>query len=121
MNDIKKPQRGMTTISLAVLVMVIVFFATLGIKLFPVYLEHFNVVQSLKSLKEEERTGLAVGEIISLLDKRFQINDVTSVKRENVKVARQGDKRSVTVAYEVRRPVIANIDLVVSFSDSIEM
>jgi hypothetical protein len=121
MNNSKTLQRGMTTISLAVLIIVVVFFLTLGIKLVPVYLEHFNVVQSLKSVKEEVHSGLAVGEIITMLNNRLEMNDVTNVTKRNIKVDRQAKGSVVTVAYEVRRHALGNIDLVISFNDSIEL
>ena len=121
MNNSKTLQRGMTTISLAVLIIVIVFFLTLGIKLVPVYLEHFNVVQSLKSVKEEAQPGLAVRDIISMINDRLSMNDVTSVKKRDIKVDRQAKGSVVTVAYEVRRHALGNIDLVISFDDSIEL
>jgi hypothetical protein len=121
MNNSKTLQKGMTMISLAALIIVVVFFLTLGIKLVPVYLEHFNVVQSMKSVKEEVHSGLAVGEIISMLNNRLSMNDVTSVKKQNITVDRQAKGSVVTVAYEVRRHALGNIDVVVSFKDSIEL
>lgn len=121
MNNLKTLQRGMTTVSLAVVIIVVVFFLTLGIKLVPVYLEHFNVVQSLKSMKEEGHSGSDVREIMSTLDNRLQMNDVTNVKKRDIKVDRQAKGSIVTVAYEVRRHALGNIDLVISFKDSIEL
>ena len=121
MNNPKTLQRGMTTISLAVVVIIVVFFITLGIKLVPVYLEHFNVVQSMKSLKEEVESGLAAGEIIRLLNSRLEMNDVTSVTKRDITVDRQARGSVVTVAYEVRKHALGNIDLVISFNDSIEL
>ena len=121
MNNSKTLQRGMTTISLAVLIIVVVFFITLGLKLVPVYLEHFSVTQSLKSVKEEAPSGLDVRDIISMLNNRLSMNDVTSVTKRDIKVDRQAKGTVVTVAYEVRRHALGNIDLVISFNDSIEL
>lgn len=121
MNKPKALQRGMTTISLAVVVIVVVFFLTLGIKLVPVYLEHFNVVQSMKSVKEEVKSGVSSGELIKMLNNRLEMNDVTSVTKRDITVDRQARGSVVTVAYEVRKHALGNIDLVISFNDSIEL
>ena len=121
MNNLKARQGGMTTITLAVVVIVVVFFLTLGIKLTPVYLEHFSVVQSLKSAKGEVDSKSASSEIVSLINRRLEMNDVTHVTKRDIKVDRQAKGSIVTIAYEVRKPAIGNIDLIISFKDSIEL
>ncbi len=118
----KKKMRGLTGLSFLLLLALIGFFALLAIKLFPIYLEHYNVTSSLKSLQSEAwEEPLSKKEIKSLLMRRFQINDIAHVGKEQIKVKSQNSGKLVSIAYEVRKPFIGNIDLVVSFSDSLEL
>jgi len=84
-------------------------------------MEHYNVSTSLKSLQSEGGGVQEEGNVKTRLLRRFEINDVSHAGRKNIAVTREGNKKVVTVQYEVRKPFLANIDLVVSFSDSISL
>lgn len=119
-----KRQQGMTAIGVLVVLALIAFFTLLVLRLAPPYLENFNVSTSLKSLQQE--VGIkdkSSGEIRNLLQRRLEINDVTNVKKENVTISKDAKSGllKVAVAYEVRVPIMLNIDAVVVFSESIEV
>ncbi|KAA3626335.1 MAG: DUF4845 domain-containing protein [Proteobacteria bacterium] len=119
-----KKQQGMTAVGVLMVLALIAFFTLLVLRLVPPYLENFNVTSSLKSLQQE--VGIkdkSPGEIRNLLQRRFDINDVTNVKRENVTVAKDAKSGllKIAVEYEVRVPIMLNVDAVVVFSDSIEV
>lgn len=123
MNTLKR-QRGMTAIGVIIVLGLIAFFTLLVLRLAPPYLENFNVASSLKSLQQE--TGIkdkTAAEIRSLLQRRFDINDVENVKRDHVTIEknRKSGLLTVAVTYEVRVHILANIDAVIAFSDSIEL
>ena len=52
--------------------------------------------------------------------RRFYISYVESVKPENVRVLRK-DGYTLNVKYEVRRPMIYNLDFVASFDKSVDL
>lgn len=119
-----KKQQGMTAIGILMVLALIAFFTLLALRLAPPYLENFNVTSSLKSLQQE--VGIkdkSPGEIRNLLQRRFDINDVANVKRENVTVAKDAKSGLLKIAvdYEVRVPIMLNVDAVVVFSDSVEV
>jgi len=116
-----KQQEGMTFISLLIVLAVVGFFAYIGIKLTPVYLQHFSVTSSLQSLAEEESQGLAVGELRSRLLKRLEINSVTNVTEDDIKVRSEANSKTVTVQYEVQEPFYGNVSLLISFEDSVTL
>ncbi len=109
-------QSGMTLITLALLLVVIAFLALILIKLLPVYLENFSVSTSLSSLEKE--SGGDISSLKEKLFRRFDINDVKRVERKHVKMVNQGAMTSVTVKYEVRVPMLFNVDAVVMFDQS---
>ncbi|MFQ5488406.1 MAG: DUF4845 domain-containing protein [Gammaproteobacteria bacterium] len=118
----KKKMKGLTGLGFLLLLVLIGFFALLAIRLFPIYLEHYNVTASLKSLQSEaQQAPLSRKEVKDLLLRRFQINDISHLGKEQIKVESRNRGKLVTIAYEVRKPFIGNIDLVVSFKDSLEL
>lgn len=114
-------QEGMTFLSLLIVLAVIGFFAYIGIKLTPVYLEHFSVTSSLQSLAEEESQGLAVGELRSRLLKRLEINNVSHVTENDISIRSDAGSKTVTVQYEVQEPFYGNVSLLLSFEDSVTL
>lgn len=114
-------QEGLTFLSLLIVLAVIGFFAYIGIKLTPVYLEHFSVTSSLQSLAEEESQGLAVGELRSRLLKRLEINNVSHVTENDISIRSEAGSKTVTIQYEVQEPFYGNVSLLLSFEDSVTL
>lgn len=114
-------QRGLTLIGFVVILAVLGFFAYVGMKLFPVYTEYYSVVQAMKGVQSEPGVAnMSQAKIKDLLFRRFYISYVESVKPEHVRVLR--DKGyALNVKYEVRRPLIYNLDFVASFDKTVDL
>jgi type IV secretory pathway TrbF-like protein len=115
----KQHQQGMSLLGVLLLAAVIAFFAYAAVKLVPLYIENFGVSSSLKTLNEEEIQGVDSGELRTRLLKRLEINNVRSVKPDNIKIRSEGNFRIVTVDYEVRTRFYGNVYLLVAFSDRV--
>lgn len=116
----KTAQYGISAVSMALLLLIGGFLLLLGLRLMPIYLEHWKVVSSLESLSNEPELAAKTGpEILDLLMKRLDVNDVDNVSKENVEIKRADTSVSVRVKYEVRKELIGNIDAVAKFDDSI--
>lgn len=117
-----KSQQGMTAIGWIIVLGLIAFFVLLALRLTPGYLEFMTVKGSLESLHNEpDITQKTPAEIRSMLGKRFDINDVKSISSKDVKVESQSGRLRVWVDYEVRVPVLGNVDAVTTFQDEIEL
>jgi hypothetical protein len=118
-----KNQKGITGIGIALILGMIAFFALIAMRLFPIYMEHFSVTTHLENLATDEATkGKNNGEIVRKLFTSFQIDDVKAVKREHVYIERHKDGgMTVAIEYEVRTSGIGNVDMVVKFSDEVEV
>lgn len=116
-------QQGMTTIGVILVLVVIAFFATIVIKLSPVYIEHYKVDSVLNTLKGEPMLMNATdASIRSGLAKRFDVNDVEHVSADDVVIDRtKGKVSSLSVDYEVRVPLIGNVDAVAKFSEEVKV
>ena len=114
----KRMQHGMTLLSFVIVLGVVGFFAYIGMKLFPMYSEYYSVRQAIRGLQAEP--GIAnrdPGRIKDLFFRRLKISYSDNVKPDNVKLQRleSGVGWEMTVDYEVRKPLVGNLDVVGKF------
>jgi len=112
----KRNQKGMTLLSFVVVLAVVGFFLYIGMKLFPMYQEFFAVRSAMKGIANEAGSGdMDPGKIRDMLFRRLDISYADHVKRDNVKIERVGEGWRLNVNYEVRVPLVANLDVVGNF------
>ena len=115
----KRTQGGMTLIGFIIVLAVIGFFAYIGMKLVPMYSEFYAVKSALKGLKAEPGiANQAPAKIQDLFFRRLYISYSENVKPSNVTLERADGGWVMSVDYEVRKPLIANLDVVGKFSTS---
>jgi len=115
-------QRGLTLISWLVMFMVIGFFIMLGLRLGPIYMQNYSVKNIMADLQQEPLISRKpVGEIRQMLMRRFDINGIRNLGRDNIKISRSGGKTKVEVAYETRQHIAGNVDVVVTFNESLDL
>lgn len=109
----KRKQSGMTLIGFLVVLAVVGFAAYIGMKLFPMYQEYYAVRSAMKGLASEPGIGdMDPSKIQDLFFRRLYINYSESVKKNNVKIERMDGGWNMKVSYEVRRPLVGNLDVV---------
>lgn len=114
-----RKQGGMTLMSFVVVLAVVGFGAYIVMKLFPMYQEYYAVRSAAKSLANEPGVGdMDPSKIEGLFFKRLYINYSENVKEENVKIERIDSGWNMKVNYEVRRPLVGNLDVVGVFDIS---
>ena len=114
-------QSGLTLTSFIIVLCVVGFFIFIGMKLFPVYIEYYSVVVDMKGLASEpDVKQMSPEQVRDRLARRFDMSYVESVKPQNIKITRQ-DGYQLTVAYEVRRNLIYNLDFVAVFDKTVEL
>lgn len=113
----KRKQSGMTLIGFLVVLAVVGFAAYIGMKLFPMYQEYYAVRSAMKGLASEPGIGdMDPSKIQDLFFRRLYINYSESVKKNNVKIERMDGGWNMKVSYEVRRPMVGNLDVVGVFN-----
>ena len=113
----KRKQSGMTLIGFVVVLGVVGLFAYVGMKLIPMYAEYYAVKQAMNGLASEP--GIAdqdPAKIQDLFFRRLYISYAENVKPEHVEVKRIDNGWEMKVNYEIRKPMIANVDVVGKFS-----
>lgn len=112
-----RKQGGMTLTSFLMVLAVVGFALYVGMKLFPMYQEFYAVKTSMKALAREPGTS-DPAKAQELFFKRMDMNYSDSVKRDNIKFDRIDGGVRMNVSYEVRRPLVGNLDIVGRFENS---
>jgi Tfp pilus assembly major pilin PilA len=121
-----KNQGGMTLIGWVIVLAIIAFFATLAMRLVPMYQEYYGVLQVMDTMKTElKNNNLSKNQAELLLIKKFDTGYIKSVKsKENVEILRGKNTPYITkivIDYEVREPFMFHIDLVGHFVTEIDV
>lgn len=113
----RRNQSGMTLISFVVVAAVVGFFLFIAMKLFPMYQEFFAVKSAMKGIATEMAGAKeSPAQIKEKFFKRLYINYSNNVKPEHVRIENKGSGQTMYVNYEVRVPMLYNIDAVGKFS-----
>lgn len=110
--------------ALTILIMVLFFgsLLTLGIKLGPAYMDDKTISEAVESIRDTEGLSrMGPPQIRTLINKRLIVNNVRSLKPEDITVEKNGDVALIKVEYEVRDNVFRNIDTVLHFKHEYEM
>jgi len=112
----KRTQRGITLIGFILVLGVVGVFLYMGMKLIPMYTEYYSLKQALAGMaKEPGIIDNQPAKIEDLLFRRLDVSFSENIKPADVKIVRKDAGYLVTVDYEVRRPLISNIDVVGKF------
>ncbi len=113
-----RSQRGITLIGFVVILALVGVLAYLGMKVFPIYEQFFSVRSAMKGVASEPGVSeMDPAKIKDLFFRRLYINYADDdLKPENVKVERKDGGYTMTVDYEVRRSLIADLDIVGKFN-----
>ena len=111
-----RKQTGLTLIGFIIVLAVVGLFIYVGMKLVPMYTEFYSVKQALKGLSEEPNIAQQdPGRIKDLFFRRLYISYSENVKPQNVKIRRADNGWQMDVQYEVRVPLVFNLDVVGKF------
>ena len=118
----KRKQGGLSLLGFLVVLAVVGFAAYVGMKLFPMYQEYYSVRSAMKGLANEPGVAdMDPAKIQDLFFRRLYINYSENVKPQNVKFERMEGGWKMRVNYEVRRPLVGNLDVVGRFDSTQEL
>ncbi len=108
--------QGMTLIGFLMVLALVLFAAYLGIKLVPIYLNHFSVVSDMRAVAAESASANTAPQTIRReLMTRFDLSYVKHVEPENIRIERSDGTR-IIISYEVEEHLIGNIDAIIRFN-----
>jgi Tfp pilus assembly protein PilE len=109
-------QRGISLVSLIVTLAVVGFLAIMAAKLMPAYIEYFAVKKIFASMEQAGDLKLSVREIRKSYETRNTIEDVKSVKGEDLEVTKEAGETVVSVSWSAKVPLVANVAACLDFS-----
>lgn len=115
----KIKQKGVTMWGMAMIALIVAFFALLIVKIVPTYLLDMKVKAALEGVaRQSQQSNMTNASIRLALSKRFEIDQVNvsdlDVKRD-VTFLKKGRNRVIKIEYEVVTPMFANISVLVQF------
>lgn len=120
--NIRHHQKGMTAIGWLLVLALIAFFTLITLRLVPLYLEFGKVASVMESLQNEPGvTNMSRTEIVTLVTRRFDVNDVRDVNPKMIKVSKDKGILTVSIDYERREHLVANVDVVATFDKKVEV
>jgi ABC-type dipeptide/oligopeptide/nickel transport system permease component len=115
-------QQGLTLMSFVMVLVIVGFFAVVAMKLFPMYSE-FNSLKSIMDAFAQApgAANMTPAQVYADLERRFDIGYVDSIRKEHIKINRAAGVTTLQIAYEVRKPLFANLDVVGKFDNSVRL
>lgn len=112
-------QRGMSSVSMLLLIVVVAFFGLCGFKLAPLYMDNFTLKSTLANLDAPrgQLNSMSTAEIREAMGKAFAVNMISRQPRDFL-IARDGNVTTISIDYEERVPLIYNLDVVATFTAS---
>ena len=118
----ERRQQGITLMSFVIVLVVVSFFAVVIMKLFPMYSEYNNLKGVMNAFAAQPNSAsMTPAQVVSDLNRRFNIAYVESVKKEHIKITRTGRVTELNIAYEVRKPLFGNLDVVGKFDNTVTL
>lgn len=116
-----KKQQGITFITLLFILGLIAFFVLLALKITPIYMNHSKVVNALAAVENMDNVELlSKHEIQTSLSKRFNMNYVVGVERDNITITKRSNYVKVEIEYEKVEKIVGNLSVLSEFYDFFE-
>ena len=111
-----RKQSGMTMLGFLITLAVVMFFLYVGMKIFPMYTEYYAVKKALASIANEQNAQItSKDKIRALFARHMQIDYVSVIKPEMLKIESTDTGYNMLMDYERRTPLFANLDVVAKF------
>ena len=113
-------QRGISSAGVLPIAVLLGLFFTVGLKVGPLYVDHNLITGLCQDLIDNgEANGMTVTEVRDRISSTLRINNVTDFDLNSIRMRKENSEAIITVAYEKRVPLIANLDIVATFDESL--
>jgi Tfp pilus assembly major pilin PilA len=117
-----RKQSGWTMWTLMFTLFVIGSIAWIGLKLVPLYLDNGTIQSVLKTISQDRAVAeSSYGEIDSRIRKTLSINSIRWVQSKDIEFVDGNGYTEVRIDYEKRIPMVANIDVIVTFKNGAKL
>jgi hypothetical protein len=111
-----RKQSGISLWSLIITLGVLGFLGVMAAKLMPAYVEYFAVKKMFSAMEQGGDLKGSVRDIRASYEKRNAIEDVKSVRGDDLEVSKEGGEAVITANWSVRIPMVSNVNACLDFS-----
>ena len=114
-----KKQNGATLLGMLIVGALVVFVAIVAMKIVPAYLEFMSVKKVLRAMHQEPLNTMSSKEIKDAFSKKASMDYITVVNGSDLSIEKsEGGGVAVSVDYQVIKPVMGNVSVLIDFSAS---
>ena len=113
-------QAGMSSLTLLTVLIAAAFALLVIFRVGPLYLDNYFVRSSVNALQNEDVRNMSNHQIYSALGRYFMVNGVRDISARDAEIERNNSNTVVTLRYEKRAHFIANLDVVVTFTNQFD-
>ncbi|MBA3563299.1 MAG: DUF4845 domain-containing protein [Gammaproteobacteria bacterium] len=118
----RRNEQGMTVIGMLILAIILGLIGFAGLKLLPLYLNHYKVVSVLEGVKKEyDGQNPTRTDIRKSIEKRMVVESLDTLEADDIEIKREDPGYVVAAQYEQRTTFIANVSFLVTFDKTVEI
>jgi hypothetical protein len=107
-------QRGLSLFSMAIVAIIVGFFALMVMRAFPSINEFLTIRKSITSIMRNNPSGAA--EIRNLFDKQKEVEySIQTISGKDLEITQDGDRLRTRFAYQVEVPIIEPVYLLIKY------
>ncbi len=117
-----RKQKGLSLIGFILVLSLVIFTAYIGMRIIPIYLEYYSVVSAMDGVAKERGSAdwTLFDTRVSVLNRLYVSQNAENVKEKDITVVRRNGVQ-LRIAYEVRKPLIGNLDVVATFDRMVRL
>ena len=108
-------QRGVSLTGLIITLAVLGFIVVMAAKLMPAYVEYFTVKKMFAAMEQAGDLKGTVRDIRRSFDTRNAIEDVKSVKGEDLEITKEGGETVITATWSTKVSLVSNASACLDF------
>ncbi|PCJ24555.1 MAG: hypothetical protein COA96_09155 [SAR86 cluster bacterium] len=114
-------QKGVSKFGILMVFIMMISFVTAGLKVAPLYVDHNLITGICEELIENgEAANMTITDIRQRVSNSLRINNVTGFELSSIKLRRENNQPIITIAYERRIELFANLDVVAKFDTELQ-
>jgi hypothetical protein len=114
-NNMRSTQSGVSLSGLLVILVILVVLGLLALKIVPAYMEFRTAKNAIEAVAREQQ-GASVNDVRRAFDKRAQIDDINSVKAQDLEITKDGPEITIAFAYRKEVPLFRNVGVYFDFA-----
>ena len=112
-------QRGVSLSGLLIWSVILILAAIGGMKIIPAYIQDAEIKSILSTIvNDPEMQGAQPRSIRESFSKRAMMNNINIVTANDIDIAKDARGLSLSIAYQVKMPLIGNASLLLEFNPS---